>query len=153
LNGMPGRGTLETEKPPIVGLVPRGGTVIVHRRANVRPATIQPLILAGVALGRLINTDEDAIDSRLLEWGFGHQAVHQGRGESARDAEGDGFGEVHVNTLEILCWRSMSKMAVDHRSRAGEHAGPSVPVKPRAPRRAPPVGQGLDRHLLGPARA
>ena len=80
---MPGRGTLE--KPPIVGLVPRGGTVILHLLANVRPATIKPLILAGVALGSLLNTDEYSIYGRiygrLLEWGFGHKAVNPGRGE------------------------------------------------------------------------
>jgi transposase len=78
---MPGRGTLEQETPPIFGLVQRGGTVILHLLANVRQATIKPLILAGVALGSLINTDEYSIYGRLLEWGFGHKAVNPGRGE------------------------------------------------------------------------
>ena len=98
MKGMPGRGTLE--KPPIFGMVQRGGTVILHRLANVRQATIKPLILAGVALGSLINTDEYSIYGRLLEWGFGHKAVNHGRGEYARDEDGDGFCEVHVNTME-----------------------------------------------------
>jgi hypothetical protein len=64
---MPGRGTLEKEKPPIFGLVQRGGTVVLHLLANVQQATIKPLILARVALGSLINTDEDAIYARLSE--------------------------------------------------------------------------------------
>ena len=67
---MPGRGTLEKEKPPIFGMVQRGGAIILHLLANVRQATIKPLLLAGVALGSLINTDEYAIYGRLPEWGF-----------------------------------------------------------------------------------
>jgi transposase len=64
---------LEKAKPPIFGMVERGGAVILHLLANVQQATIQPLVLAGVASGSLINTDEYAIDSRRLEWGFGHR--------------------------------------------------------------------------------
>jgi transposase len=100
---MPGRGTLEKEKPPIFGMVQRGGAIILHLLANVRQATIKPLLLAGVALGSLINTDEYAIYGRLPEWGFGHKTVNHGRGEYARDEDGDGLCEVHVNTLEG-CW-------------------------------------------------
>src|SRR5215213_5837990 len=79
-------------------MVQRGGAVILHLLANVQQATMKPLVLAGVASGSLINTDEYAIYSRLLEWGFGHKAVNHGRGEYARDEDGDGFCEVHVNT-------------------------------------------------------
>src|SRR4051794_14393023 len=61
---MPGRGTLEKEKPPIFGMVQRGGAIILHLLANVRQTTIKPLLLAGVALGSLINTDEYAIYGR-----------------------------------------------------------------------------------------
>ena len=32
---------------------------------------------------------------------FGHKTVHHGRGEYARDEDGDGFCEVHVNTMEV----------------------------------------------------
>src|SRR3954462_15684480 len=95
---MPGRGTLEKEKPPIFGMVQRGGAIILHLLANVRQTTIKPLLLAGVGLGSLINTDEYAIYGRLPEWGFGHKTVNHGRGEYARDE--DGFCEVHVNTME-----------------------------------------------------
>ena len=67
---MPGRGTLDKEKPPIFGMIERGGAVILHLLANVRQTTIKPLILASVALGSLINTDEYAIYGRLPEWGL-----------------------------------------------------------------------------------
>src|SRR5215207_11707642 len=77
-------------------MVQRGGAVILHLLANVQQATIKPLVLAGVASGSLINTDEYAIYSRLLEGGFGHKAVNHGRGEYARDEDGDGFCDVHV---------------------------------------------------------
>src|SRR3954453_6442581 len=97
---MPGRGTLDKEKPPVFGMIERGGAVVLHLLANVRQATIKPLILASVALGSLINTDEYAIYGRLLEWGFGHKAVNHGQGEYARDEDGDGFCEVHVKTME-----------------------------------------------------
>jgi len=111
---MPGRGTLEKEKPPICGMVQRGGAVVLHVLANVQQATIKPLILAGVALGSLINTDEYAIYSRLPRWGFGHKTVNHSQGEDARDEDGDGFCEVHVNTLEGV-WSLLRSWLRPHR--------------------------------------
>jgi transposase-like protein len=111
---MPGRGTLEKEKPPIFGMVQRGGAVILHLLANVQQATIKPLILAGVALGSLINTDEYTIYGRLPQWGFAHKAVNHGRGEYAHDEDGDGFCEVHVNTMEGV-WSLLRSWLRPHR--------------------------------------
>ena len=111
---MPGRGTLDKEKPPIFGMIERGGAVILHLLANVRQATIKPLLLAGVALGSLINTDEYAIYGRLPEWGFGHKTVNHGRGEYARDDDGDGFCEVYVNTMEGI-WSLLRSWLRPHR--------------------------------------
>jgi hypothetical protein len=67
---------------------------------NVRQTTIQPIIEATVTAGALIHTDEYAIYARLTRWGYRHKTVCHGRGEYARDADGDGFCEVHVNTIE-----------------------------------------------------
>src|SRR5689334_20754301 len=111
---MPGRSTLEKEKPPIFGMVQRGGAIILHLLANVRQATIKPLLLAGVAFGSLINTDEYAIYGRLPEWGFVHKTVNHGRGEYARDEDGDGFCEVHVNTMEGV-WSLLRSWLRPHR--------------------------------------
>lgn len=72
---MPGRGTLAKEKPPIFGMVERGGAVVLPMLANVRQATIQPLILSTIAPGSLVNTDEYAIYARLPAWGYEHKRV------------------------------------------------------------------------------
>ncbi len=38
--------------------------------------------------------------SRLEQWGFKHKTVNHSAGEYARDEDGDGFCEVHSNTME-----------------------------------------------------
>jgi len=69
LKGALGRGTLEKEKPPILGMIPRGGQVVLKMLANVQQTTIKPIIAAGVAKGALIHTDEYDIYARLPAWG------------------------------------------------------------------------------------
>jgi transposase-like protein len=100
LRAAPGRGTLAKEKPPIPGLLRRGGEVAVRMLADVRQVTIRPVIEATVARGTLVHTDEYGVYARLEAWGYGHKTVCHGRGEYARDEDGDGFREVHVDTLE-----------------------------------------------------
>jgi hypothetical protein len=68
--------------------------------ADVRQTTIRPVIEASVAKGALVHTDEDGAYARPEEWGYGHKTVCHARGEYARDEDGDGFCEVHVNTAE-----------------------------------------------------
>ena len=94
------RGTLEKDKPPVLGLIQRGGQMVLYMLANVRAATIKPVITAAVAPGALVHTDEYAIYARLPTWGYGHKTVYHGRGEYARDENGDGVCEVHVNMME-----------------------------------------------------
>src|SRR3982751_3840119 len=96
----PGRGTLEKDKPPILGLIQRGGQVVLRMLANVRQKTIQPIIEAAIAEGARVHTDEYDIYARLRAWGYRHKTVCHGRGEYARDEDGDGFCEIHVNTME-----------------------------------------------------
>src|SRR5215218_6795089 len=100
LKAAPGRGTLEKEKPPILGLIQRGGQVLMRMLANVQQKTIQPIIEAAVTKGARIHTDEYDIYARLPAWGYQHKTVCHGRGEYARDEDGDGFCEIHVNTME-----------------------------------------------------
>ena len=69
--------------------------------ANVQQKTIQPVLVATIATGSLVHTDEYDIYARLESWGYRHQTVCHARGEYARDQDGDGFCEVHVNTLEM----------------------------------------------------
>ena len=68
--------------------------------ANVQQKAITPIIKATVAEGTLVHTDEYSIYARLPAWGYGHKTVCHGRGEHARDEDGDGFCEVRVNTME-----------------------------------------------------
>ena len=87
-------------KPPVLGLIQRGGQVVLRTLANVQQATIKPVTTAVVAPGALVHADEYSIDARLPAWGYGHKPVCHGRGEYARDEDSDGFCEVHVNTIE-----------------------------------------------------
>ena len=64
--------------------------------ANVQQTTIRPIIEGVVAPGSCIHTDEYSIYARLTAWGYEHRTVCHGRGEYARDEDGDGFCEVHV---------------------------------------------------------
>jgi transposase-like protein len=91
---------LAKEKPPIFGMIQRGGEVVIRMLASVQQVTIGPPIERTTAKGTPIYTDEYDIDSRLEEWGYDHETVCHAAGEYARDDDGDGFCEVHVNTLE-----------------------------------------------------
>jgi len=91
---------LEKDKPPILGLIQRGGQVVPRMLANVQQRTIKPVITAAVAPGALVHTDECSIYARLPAWGYRHKTVCHARGEYARDENGDGFCEIHVNTIE-----------------------------------------------------
>ena len=108
LKGQCGRGTLARERPPVFGMIPRCGPVVINMLANVKQKTIEPCIKEPIAPGTLVETDAYSIYARLWAWGYDHKRVHHGRGESARDADGDGFCEVHGNTMEGFwsLWRS-----------------------------------------------
>jgi transposase len=73
--------------------------VVLRMLANVQQTTIQPIIEAVVAEGTRVHTDEDGVYARLPAWGYQHKTVCHGRGEYARDEDGDGFCEIHVNTM------------------------------------------------------
>ena len=82
--------------------------------ANVQQTTIRPVIEASVAKGALVHTDEYDVYARLEAWGYGHKTVCHGRGEYARDEDGDGFCEVHVNTIEGF-WSLLRSWLRPHR--------------------------------------
>lgn len=114
LKGAPGRGTLEKEKPPILGMIQRNGEVVLHMLANVQQKTIQPILKQTIQLGSLIFTDEYDIYARLDDWGYQHKTVNHSAGEYARDEDGDGFHEVHVNTMEGF-WSLLRSWLRPHR--------------------------------------
>jgi transposase-like protein len=117
--GKSGRGTLEKEKPPVFGRIQRGGQVVSHLLANVQPQTIEPCIQDPSASGTLVYTDEYSIDARLETWGYDHKSVNHGRGEYARDEDGDGLCEVHVNTMEGF-WSLLRSWLRPHRGLSQE---------------------------------
>ena len=81
-------------------MIQHGGQVGIRILEDVRQTTSQPLIEATIRPGTLVPTDEYTIYKRLPEWGFEHQTVYHNAGEDARDKDGDGFHEIHVNTME-----------------------------------------------------
>ena len=114
LKGQRGRGTPEKEKPPVFGMIERCGQVVIQMLENVQQKTIEPLIRDTILPGTLIYTDEYSIYGRLSEWGYGHKSVNHGAGEYARDEDGDGFCEVHVNTIEGF-WSLLRSRLRPHR--------------------------------------
>jgi len=105
---------LEKDKPPVLGLIQRGGEVVLRMLANVQQATIKPIITGAVAAGALVHTDEYNAYTRLQAWGYRHKTVCHERGEYARDEDGDGVCEVHVNTMEG-CWSLLRSWLRPHR--------------------------------------
>jgi transposase len=95
-------------------MLQRGGEVVIRMLENVRQVTIGPLIERVIAKGTLVYTDEYDIYSRLAEWGYGHKTVCHAAGEFARDEDGDGFCEVHVNTMEGF-WSLLRSWLRPHR--------------------------------------
>ena len=95
-------------------MIQRSGDVVIHMLENVKQVTIKPIIEKVIKPKTLIYTDEYAIYDRLIEWGYGRKSVCHGAGEYARDEDGDGFCEVHVNTMEGF-WSLLRSWLRPHR--------------------------------------
>ena len=95
-------------------MIQRSDQVVLRMLANVQQATIEPLLRAIIAPGTTVYTDEYNIDSRLTDWGYEHLTVNHSEGEYARDADGDGVNEVHVNTMEGF-WSLLRSWLRPHR--------------------------------------
>ena len=100
-------------------MMQRGGEVVMNLMANVQQKTIEPLIKDPIVPGTLVYTDEYSMDARLQSGGYGHKRVPHGRGKFARDDDGDGFCEVHVNTMEGF-WSLLRSWLRPHRGIAQE---------------------------------
>ena len=95
-------------------MIQRSGEVMIRMLENVKQVTIGPLIRSAITEGSVVYTDEYDIYSRLEEWGYEHRTVCHAEGEYARDEDGDGFCEVHVNTLEGF-WSLLRSWLRPHR--------------------------------------
>ena len=101
-------------------MIQRGGHVVIRLLENVQQKTIEPIIKATIAPGTLVNTDEYVIYEPLAAWGYGHKTVCHSAGEYARDEDGDGFCEVHVNTMEGF-WSLLRSWLRPHRGISQEN--------------------------------
>jgi transposase-like protein len=81
-------------------MIQRGGELILKILTNVQKVIIEPIIKLTVKKGTLIYSDEYAIYSSLKRISFKHKTVNHDSGEFACDEDGDGFYQVHVNTIE-----------------------------------------------------
>jgi transposase-like protein len=95
-------------------MMQRCGQVVINMLANVQQKAIEPLINETIAPGTLVYTDEDSMYARLYAWGYAHKSVNHGRSEYARDEDGDGLCEVHVNTMEGF-WSLLRSWLRPHR--------------------------------------
>lgn len=95
-------------------MIQRGGQVVIRMLSDVKQTTIAPLIKSTIRSGALVYTDEYDIYARLPEWGYEHKTVCHSVGEYARDEDGDGFHEVHVNTIEGF-WSLLRSWLRPHR--------------------------------------
>ena len=88
---------------------------------NVQHLTSKPLIQATIAPGACVYTDAYDISRRMDQWKYAQKSVCPGLGEYARDDDGDGVYEVHVNTMEgfwslLRSWvRPQRGISPDHR--------------------------------------
>jgi transposase-like protein len=95
-------------------MIERGGAVVLKMLENVQQKTIEPIIGQTIVAQTMVYTDEYVIYGRLGQWGYSHKTVNHSQGEYARDEDGDGFHEVHVNTIEGL-WSLLRSWLRPHR--------------------------------------
>jgi transposase len=96
-----GKGTMDNDRPPILGVVGREtGQIRLRVCDNTRQATIQPEVESSTEPTTTLYTDEETAYFHIANTGRGHGTVCHSAGEYARDDDGDGAREVHCNTME-----------------------------------------------------
>ncbi len=95
-------------------MIQRGGEVVIKMMENVQTQSIRPVIEKVVEAGTAVFTDEYDIYNYLRSAGYLHKTVCHSTGEYARDEDGDGFHEVHVNTMEGF-WSLLRSWLRPHR--------------------------------------
>ena len=109
-----GRGTWDSDRLPVFGLLCRGGQVRLFVLRNVQTETIQPIVQQMVERGARVYTDSYSIYHFLSRDGYQHLTVNHGAGEYALDLDGDGQCEVHCNTMECT-WSWLRQMIRTYR--------------------------------------
>ena len=101
-------------------MIQQGGDVVMRMLANVQQVTIKPLSQATMTPGTCVDTAAYELYRRLEPWGDAPARVCHRDGEDARDDEGDGLGEMHVNTREG-CWSLLRSWLRPHRGISQDH--------------------------------
>jgi transposase len=101
-NQAKGHGTWDTDRPPVPGVVGRESGRLWARvgRRSTAAELVGATVLPATKPGAMVYTDEWDGYKPLARRGRGHATVNHEHGEYARDDDGDGVREVHVNTLE-----------------------------------------------------
>ncbi len=95
-----GRGTFANDRPPVVGTVGRQtGQVRLRVTLNTKQVTLLQHVERFTRAGSHIYTDEYASYNTVDR---PRSMVAHGQKEWARDDDGDGIREVHINTIEGL---------------------------------------------------
>jgi transposase len=102
-NKIPGHGTWDNDRPPVCGGVGReGGQVRLSVTERSDGETLDTVVRRASWPMVEVNTDEWCGYNGLPAMGRSRATVCPAAGEWARDDDGDGIREVHVNTLEGL---------------------------------------------------
>lgn len=100
-NKRPGKGTMENDRPPVLGVVGREtGQIRLDVCEDTKRTTIQPKVEAKTEPTTTLYTDGENAYDHIASTGRGHGTVCHSAGEYARDDDGDGVREVHCNTME-----------------------------------------------------
>ena len=98
-----GKGTMENDRPPVLGIVGRqSGKVRLRVEDNTKKETIQPDVEESIPAQGNFYTDESSAYRGLGNEERHHGTVCHSKKEYARDDDGDGIREVHCNTMEGL---------------------------------------------------
>lgn len=96
-----GKGTMENDRPPVLGVVGReSGQIRLKVCDDTTQDTIQPEVEKKTEPTTTLYTDESNAYNRVASTGRGHGTVCHSKREWARDDDGDGIREVHCNTME-----------------------------------------------------
>jgi transposase len=95
-----GKGTYDNDRPPIVGTVGRqSGQVRIRVTQNTTAETLEAHVHHFTLAQATVYTDESQSYNHIIR---AHATVAHGQHEWARDDDGDGIREVHVNSTEGL---------------------------------------------------
>jgi transposase-like protein len=93
-----GKGTYENDRPPIIGIVGREtGKVRLRMIHNTTQETLLAFVHPFTEDDAQLYTDEERGYNHVIR---AHSTVCHSENEWARDDDGDGIREVHVNTAE-----------------------------------------------------